>query len=252
MDNTLYIDNREPIKKWFHFKILDRTYSKVDQLKYKISYSQIEKGDYLYNNVMIHRKTIGDFDSSYLNEHIKQEMYDLHLWVAEDLNNVGHLIVVGESNTNNVWTGWQNRERLGAVASLEADFGIPITFVNNEGDFNILCHALFRKFRPGFTSFLRPFDVFRYKSKEMRALSLEERFFKLLPDIDKVRSRIIGQIEGLNIRVFVGDEPLSYDHLLDLEHIGPKTIEKIFKILEPDNCDGNIKRYTKTKKKASG
>ncbi len=250
MSNIFFIDNREPIKKWYQFKILDRTYDKANQLKYRILYSEIEKGDYIYNNVMIHRKTISDFDSSYLNEHIKQEMYDLHIWVSQDINNVAFLIIVGESNTINEYSGWSNRERLGAVASLEAQFGIPITFVNNEGDFNIRCHTLFRKFRPEFFRVMKPFDVFRYKSKEMRVLTFEERFFKLFPDIDKTRSKLIGLIPGLNIKVFVEDEPLNAHHL-DIPGIGPKTREKIFMTLGITSHNGSKKIKEKRSRELS-
>lgn len=252
MNNILFIDKREPIKKIYQFKMLDRSYDYANQLRYKILFSLIERGDYIYNNVMIHRKTIYDFDSSCMRDHMQQEMYDLHLWVAADPDNIAQLIIIGESNTVNEYSGWSNRERLGEVASLEAQFGIPITFVNNEGDFNIKCHALFRKFDPEFMRIIKPFDVFRYKSQEMRSLSFEEKFFKLFPDINKVRSRILGEIPGINIRVFVDDKPLNYDHLDNLEGIGPKTIGKIFNTLGLNGHNGNTRPENKEypKKKA--
>ncbi len=247
MSSILYVDNREPTKKIYDFFRLDRSFDKANQLRYKIAYTRIEKGDYIYNNVMIHRKTVPDFDNSYDNEHIKQEMYDLHLWVGQDLDRVGHLIIIGDSDWFNPHLQWSNIERLGAVASLEAQFGIPITFVKTELDFVILCHALFRKYEPSEDfRHIRPFDVFRYKSKEMRALPFEERFFKLFPDIDKVRSRILGTLPDLNIRVYVGDQPLNYFHLDNLEGIGSKTIEKIFIILDSLGYNGNVRQTKET------
>lgn len=129
------------------------------KLKYEYDEKKGINNVYLEEGVLIERKTVEDFDSSFANgnPHMWDQSQRLREWMDEifktDEENTpkrfGYLFIIGDETLDNPYAHIGLKHRIGAIGSIMSSYLLPTTIVSDELSFVLLAHKLFRKYTKG-------------------------------------------------------------------------------------------------------
>lgn len=188
-------------------------------------------GDYCYKGkILIERKTIQDFDSSFLSNHIWEQCQKMRIWANQDLTRVVRLYIVGDLGVYNEHSGITFEQRMGAIESIAGRYNITVVTPQSETQMVVAIGKMCRMLDEGKMGIGREFQFLPAKN-----ITLLEHLLGGINGIGKDRVKNI--MEYINESYFKDDEitvwkflNALHDEILilpEIDGIGPKLDEKI-------------------------
>lgn len=209
-EEMIIIDSREASKNKWILKAL------ADQ-KPKVEY--LEAGDFLIGNILIERKTPTDLAFSIKSGRLWRELEKLKL--AENVKPI--LLIEGSLSLVEKFTKWNPTSILGVLLSVIIDFKIPIITVPSRRWTIILLSNLVKYM----TANKKRTHPLRVKQKARSPQDYMRMVVEGLPGVSGVRA--IALLE--HFKTLRGLFSASVEDLTEVEGIGKKTAEKLWKIM---------------------
>ena len=190
-------------------------YESLKQRNVLLRVSRIDVGDYILSDrFVVERKAMPDFESSIIDGRLFSQ--------AKLLTAYERPIMIVEPGIN----GRLNRKVvMGAVASLLADYSIPVLFLDADDASLLMERIAFREQ----VKDKRPVGIVK-KPKAFNADDARIRILSGFPGINaKTAEKLLSHFHSLS-RLFSS----SLDELMEVEGIGRKKAEKIFKIIHEE------------------
>ena len=206
----IVIDSREASRNKWVLKAL------ADQ-KPKIEY--LEAGDFLIGDILIERKTPTDLAFSIKSGRLWRELEKLKL--AENVKPL--LLIEGSLSLVEKFTKWNPTSILGVILSIIIDFKIPIITVPSK-KWTIILLSNLVKYMTANKKKTRPLRV---KQKARTPQDYMRMVVEGLPGVSGVRA--IALLE--HFKTLKGLFSASVEDLVEVEGVGEKTAEKLWKIM---------------------
>jgi ERCC4-type nuclease len=209
----IIIDKREP--KEMESLFLDLEYGTV-----WTQHTSQESFDYRQGNVIIERKSMSDFVSSFKSDHLWDQLAKMQRY------GVSYLIVVGSlyEGVNSKFGAVPN-QILGAMGSIAVRYGIHPMIVNNNKEFAYLVGKLFQSHRNG--------NHMKHRKTRLtntrKEISVAAKILSLVPGMDKKAEDIVKE---LNLKTIHDVTNLTYEKLQEVTGIGKKTALNILQYLQ--------------------
>ena len=182
-------------------------------------------GDFRSENIIIERKTAGDFDSSITSpvDHIWDQLQRMAEYMLEWPDAYCYLIVIGSSDYENMFSDFTDVHRVGAIGSmLVRYYGIPVTFVANEYHAFLLMRKIFTSHAQGKAGIGRELRTFKSSDKT----SVLENVFSIVQGVSRKRAKdIVSVLEPKELN----DDQKQYftEMLANIDGIGPVTAQRV-------------------------
>lgn len=209
----IIVDKREP--------------KEMEQLFLDLEYGTIwtqhdaeESFDYRQGNVIIERKTVADFVSSFKSNHLWEQL--------EKMQRYGHayLIIIGnlEEQERSMY-GASIDQILGAIGSISVRYGIHPILVKDDKQFTYLVGKIFQGHRNGNYMKARKTRL----SNTNKNVSVASRILALVPGMNRKAEDIT---RTLNLQTIHDVANLTYEKLQEVDGIGKKTALNILQHLK--------------------
>ena len=180
----IIIDEREPDNMEDLFELFTSFETERIQITEKTDYPT---GDYGYRDlILIERKTIADLDSSFLTNHIWEQMQKMRIWANQDLKRRVRLYIIGDLGIYNEHAQITFEQRIGALESISDRYGISIFVVQTEIQMVVAIGKMCRMLDEGKMGVGREFQFFPAKN-----ITLLEHLLGGIDGINKGRVKIM-------------------------------------------------------------
>lgn len=225
----IIIDEREPDNMEELFETFTSFETERIQITEKTEYPT---GDYGYKDlILIERKTVSDLDSSFITNHIWEQMQKMRIWASQDLKRKIRLYIIGDLGAYNEHAKVTFEQRIGALESISNRYGISIFVVQTEIQMVIAIGKMCRMLDEGKMGVGREFQFLPAKN-----ITLLEHLLGGINGIGKDRvKKIMDYIKQEYDHVADFFKPYDFIkalesgaiELTDIKGIGPKMNERI-------------------------
>lgn len=199
------MDSREPKKL---YEILTERHSLT------VKYERLDVGDYVFSDLVIERKTVGDFLKS---------LRDGRIWdqLSRCKENYPRVIILLEGSlpySYNKATAVDEMKAIGGMLGIAMGWNVPIVPSNNIDQTAKIIDSAFRRADKTKTEYLRPTKKKHYKPEEVR-----EDILCTIPGIGRKTARAILK----KFPSIAGVMTATDEELKSVPRIGKKTVEWI-------------------------
>ena len=229
MNDIITIDEREPANMEELFETFTSFETERIQITEKTDYPT---GDYGYRDlILVERKTIADLDSSFLTNHIWEQMQKMRIWANQDLKRRVRLYIIGDLGIYNEHAQITFEQRIGALESISDRYGISIFVVQTEIQMVVAIGKMCRMLDEGKMGVGREFQFLPAKN-----ITLLEYLLGGINGIGKDRVKNImkyvnesytGDNDNITPYEFLKGVDEGFLRLIEADKIGKKLDEKI-------------------------
>jgi len=188
---------------------------KLERLLVPTMVKSITPGDYIIGDVGIERKSIYDFHQSIIKRRIFEQIARLN-------EAYGRSILIIEGDLNQLYKERDYRPYIGAIVAITVDLKTPIIFTRNKDETAYALRSIWsRMVKKG------EITTIRYKPKILDENERKLFILQGFPDVGpKLAERIL-----LRFRTLKNFFNASIDQLMNVEGIGEKKAEEIYKLI---------------------
>lgn len=211
----LYVDAREPPH---IFKLLDN--EKAEYIK-----TLLPVGDFVFGDICIERKEIGDFINSMRSGHLYKQLINMQ-------NNFKRNFLIISGKRENVFANpfvynWTLEHHLGSLARILVSFNSKIVEVDNDKQLVNFIFKILKKANDGKTPTIFDTELMLIKATDA---DIKTKMFMCLPLVSKHKAQKLSEQFEVKIVRKADGELITYDNFPWIEGIGEKTIKNIVKL----------------------